>query len=193
MPLLPTRAGRGRVRRIRPPRTAVDLSRRPRNQSQDPRLIARASSTVHPRLQDVAPRGFHLLRSGRLTCAILETNPRSARRSPRSSRHADAQTAATKFYELKETDPSAYNFGRGEPLKLSHRLRAEGRAEDPVMLARLALEAEEELSRHAYFTLALAHLALGDQGQALEYCRRKLELDQYDSLALEVARQLENT
>ena len=104
----------------------------------------------------------------------------------------DGYAAAKKFKELKEADPEAYDFGAGELMKLSHRLRAGGRADDAVVLAHLAIEVSEEPSRNAYFTLAMAYLAQGQQDKAVEQCKRILELvDAHDTLALEALRHLE--
>jgi polyisoprenoid-binding protein YceI len=101
-----------------------------------------------------------------------------------------AVKAVERYHILEQQDPEAYNFSSDEVLKLAHRLRAEGKAREAVELSKLAIEIEEQPRITSHASLALAYLALGDEEQAVGECRRMLEIDSYDPLALEMLRQL---
>ncbi len=103
-----------------------------------------------------------------------------------------ADAAVERFYALRENEPDGYNFNLVEVVKLSHRLRAEGRADEAVTIGLLALEMDDKPSRDAHATLVLAYVAEGDIGEAIAHCQAMLALDAQDALAMEMLRYLEN-
>ncbi len=102
-----------------------------------------------------------------------------------------AAAAIEKFNYLRENRAEEYNFSRGQVIIASHHLMDANRYEDALEIAKLAVHMEEEPSRQAIATMVLIHAKRGDNEAAIQQCKKMLELDEHDALALEMLRQLE--
>jgi tetratricopeptide (TPR) repeat protein len=97
--------------------------------------------------------------------------------------------AVEQYHALKSAAPTRYNFDESELRALGKKLLASRRYDDAIGIFRLNLAAYPQSAR-AHVRLAEAYLAAGNWTEALVNCRKALELNPKDDVALPLLQQL---
>jgi len=100
----------------------------------------------------------------------------------------DAAAAIRLYHELKDTQPSAYDFSEEELNGLGYTLIGMKKVPEAIEIFKLVVEAYPQ-SSNAYDSLAEAYMDHGDKDLAIKNYQKSLELDPHNTNAVEKLKQ----